>query len=51
MLDNGGQLTDIGAWYLGRHATGNLPTSNAMVLPAITGWMALVIGVVVIQAI
>jgi hypothetical protein len=51
MLDNGGQLTDIGAWYLGRHATGNLPTSNAKMLTTITGWIALVISVVVFQAI
>ena len=50
MLDNGGQLTDIGAWYLGRHATGNLPTSDASVLTTITGWIAVVIGVVVFQA-
>jgi hypothetical protein len=24
-LDDGGQLTDLGSWYLGGHATGNLP--------------------------
>ena len=28
MLDRGGGLTDIGAWYLGRHATGNLPSDS-----------------------
>lgn len=27
MLDAKGQLTDIGAWYLGRAATGNIPSS------------------------
>lgn len=29
MLDAKGQLTDIGAWYLGRAATGNIPSSAA----------------------
>ena len=28
MLSAGGNLTDIGAWYLGRQATGVLPTSG-----------------------
>jgi hypothetical protein len=28
MLNNGGKLTDIGSWYLGRGATGVSPTSN-----------------------
>jgi len=28
MLSVGGQLTDIGAWYLGREATGVLPQSK-----------------------
>jgi hypothetical protein len=51
MLDRGGQLTDIGAWYLGRHATGNLPTSNSMMLTMNTGWMAFVISVVILQSI
>ncbi|KAF1820660.1 glycoside hydrolase family 128 protein [Dissoconium aciculare CBS 342.82] len=27
-LTGNGQLTDIGAWYLGRRATGNVPTTN-----------------------
>jgi hypothetical protein len=27
MLDAKGQLTDIGAWYLGRAATGNIPSA------------------------
>lgn len=29
MLSDNGELTDIGAWYLGRDATGVLPTSAA----------------------
>lgn len=29
MLSNGGQLTDIGAWYLGRNGTGVSPESTA----------------------
>lgn len=28
MLNNGGELTDVGAWYLGRPATGVTPTSG-----------------------
>lgn len=35
MLSAGGNLTDIGAWYLGRQATGVKPTqgSSASVMP------------------
>jgi len=29
MLDSDGQLTDIGSWYLGGDATGNIPTAGA----------------------
>ena len=28
MLDSKAQLTDIGAWYLGRVATGKIPSSS-----------------------
>jgi Glycosyl hydrolase catalytic core len=28
MLNKAGELTDIGAWYLGRQGTGVLPTSK-----------------------
>ncbi len=30
MLNNAGQLTDIGAWYLGRQETGIAPTSSGL---------------------
>ena len=29
MLTQKGQLTDIGAWYLGQKATGNIPKGDA----------------------
>lgn len=28
-LDSNGELTDIGSWYLGGGATGNIPSTNA----------------------
>lgn len=48
MLDRGGQLTDIGAWYLGRHATGNLPSNDATSVPVLSGWMVLVFSVAIL---
>jgi hypothetical protein len=30
MLDSYGQLTDIGSWYLGGNATGNIPRDTAV---------------------
>ncbi|KAF8542067.1 glycosyl hydrolase catalytic core-domain-containing protein [Trichophaea hybrida] len=50
MLDNKGELTDIGAWYIGRKATGHKPQSAAG--RVVMGWkdlgMALgMVGVVV----
>lgn len=50
MLSNGGQLTDIGAWYLGRQATGVSPesTSAAFTLtPSVTSWVLLLAPVTV----
>ena len=43
MLSAGGELTDIGAWYLGRSATGVAPTdtnkaSGAVSLTPPAGW-------------
>jgi hypothetical protein len=41
MLSSGGQLTDIGAWYLGRTATGVSPTdtkSSGTGLLSPNGW-------------
>jgi len=29
MLDSNGRLTDIGSWYLGGKATGNIPSSTS----------------------
>jgi hypothetical protein len=40
MLSAGGQLTDIGAWYLGRPATGVLPDSKVGSSPAPRNWGA-----------
>ena len=37
MLDQNGQLTDIGAWYLGDSATGNIPDA-ASTLSKLTPW-------------
>jgi hypothetical protein len=37
MLDNKGQLTDIGAWYLGMAATGNIPKAGAAPKVAVSG--------------
>jgi hypothetical protein len=50
MLDRGGQLTDIGAWYLGRHATGNLPSNNAISVSAFSGWMVVVFSAAILTA-
>lgn len=40
MLSSGGQLTDIGAWYLGRSATGVKPTDTKSGAGALSahGW-------------
>lgn len=47
MLNNKGELTDIGAWYLGRVATGNQPGGkSAAPRTSMGGWLIVaVIGV------
>ena len=42
MLNQAGDLTDIGAWYLGQHATGNSPESSATQLKVFSGWVTLI---------
>lgn len=50
MLDDGGRLTDIGAWYLGFNATGRGPESGGVVVPGVT-WISLLAFVVVWSAV
>ena len=45
MLTQKGQLTDIGAWYLGEAATGNIPKGDAVQLAKFAGWTLLVVAV------
>ncbi|TVY64207.1 Alkali-sensitive linkage protein [Lachnellula suecica] len=46
MLNNKGELTDIGAWYLGMKATGNQPGGSAASSTRTVGaWSALCVGV------
>jgi len=45
MLTQKGELTDIGAWYLGRSATGNIPKGSAAQATQFAGWLALVVAV------
>lgn len=42
MLTQKGQLTDIGAWYLGQEATGNKPKGGAAQVGKFAGWIAVV---------
>lgn len=57
MLDDDGALTDLGAWYLGRKATGNTPDSSgagrvaAAAALAWTAALAVVAVVVVVVAV
>ncbi|KAK4231437.1 alkali-sensitive linkage protein 1 [Podospora fimiseda] len=47
MLNNAGELTDIGAWYLGRQGTGVLPTSKksgASVPPQVSAALLVAFG-------
>lgn len=37
MLTQDGQLTDIGSWYLGGAATGNVPSSSSSSSPTGSG--------------
>ncbi|KAK4991876.1 hypothetical protein LTR50_001495 [Elasticomyces elasticus] len=45
MLDQNGRLTDIGSWYLGGSATGNVPKGGAAAAAAFAGWLFCVVGV------
>jgi len=42
MLTQNGKLTDIGSWYLGGSATGNVPKGAAGKSVVFAGWSALV---------
>ena len=42
MLTQKGELTDIGAWYLGRSATGNVPKGGAAQVAKFAGWVGIV---------
>lgn len=45
MLTQKGKLTDIGAWYLGEAATGNVPKGDAATLVKFAGWTLIVVAV------
>src|SRR5579871_6834915 len=49
MLDQDGHLTDIGSWYLGGGATGNIPkagsSSDGSLLTVRGAWALFVVGV------
>jgi hypothetical protein len=46
MLDENGKLTDIGSWYLGGAATGNIPesSSDGSLLTIGGAWALLAVG-------
>ena len=44
MLTQKGELTDIGAWYLGQSATGNVPKGGAAQVARFSGWAAVVVA-------
>jgi len=44
MLTQKGQLTDIGAWYLGQQATGNIPKGDAVRSARFAGWGSVVLA-------
>ncbi|KAF1985375.1 glycoside hydrolase family 128 protein, partial [Aulographum hederae CBS 113979] len=46
MLDSDGDLTDIGSWYLGGAATGNVPTAAAPSTAIFASWSAAIVGLV-----
>lgn len=48
MLDQDGQLTDIGSWYLGGKATGNVPEKSAA--GRVGGMGACGVGILVLLA-
>ena len=45
LLTQDGKLTDIGAWYLGQKATGNIPKGDAAMASRFAGWSLLVLAV------
>lgn len=45
MLTQDGKLTDIGSWYLGRDATGNVPKGAAGRKDGFGGWGIVVVAV------
>jgi len=45
MLDQKGQLTDIGSWYLGGRETNNVPKSDGVSISVGGAWALLVVGV------
>lgn len=45
MLTQDGELTDIGAWYLGQEETGNIPKGNAAQAARFAGSSFLVIAI------
>lgn len=44
MLTQKGELTDIGAWYLGEDATGNVPKGDARRVAVGAGWVLVVLA-------
>ncbi|KAK5129404.1 hypothetical protein LTR08_003291 [Meristemomyces frigidus] len=44
MLTQKGKLTDIGAWYLGQKATGNVPKGGAAQAAKFAGWAVVVVA-------
>ena len=44
LLTQKGELTDLGAWYLGKAATGNIPKGDAPRVARFAGSIALVIS-------
>lgn len=49
MLTQKGELTDIGAWYLGEPtlATGNVPKGGAAQVAKFAGWLGLVVAAMI----
>lgn len=49
MLTEKGKLTDIGAWYLGRAAEGNIPSaSQGRTIGVVGGWLIVVLAVIAV---
>ncbi|KAG9990330.1 hypothetical protein KCU72_g21267, partial [Aureobasidium melanogenum] len=46
MLTEKGKLTDIGAWYLNKAATGAVPKGSASTVAKFAGWGGLVAATV-----